>query len=515
MRRTTTAAALTLALVIAGCAADPAPGADPGSDAGQSPSGDTSTTEAGPDRTAVTFAHGASTITVTAHPVAVEGETAVTTLDVALPADATEPVDLGYLFVEDVTERKGARAVRLVDREARTALPVVRDEAVWASDGALTVEPGDEVTVHTVHSAPTGDAVDVVLPAVGVVPAVPVVDAGEDEDAAEDVDAARIALGGLPAGGGTTHELRAFTAGYDAQSSLAVEGEEVTVTLTADVLFAADEHVLDAQSAQVVADVAASIAADGTTGTIVVAGHTDDVDTDEYNQTLSELRATSVADALRATLGEGHPVETAGYGESQPVAPGTDDASRAANRRVEISFVTAGTPPTTVPGEQGASGPPPTDAPTATGADTVDVAAADGSGTYRVGVASVERTAVGLRGTLEVELLDGRGSAVTTLFGTYGEGLSAARGFDSVSTHTGLHELTLLGATERLYPLDYETDGGTRRILGDELLVTGPESPGDVLTVSVYWPDPGGDLVTLDAPGQFRILDVPVEDESS
>lgn len=513
MRWTATAAAL--ALLLAGCATDPARDADPG----RSPASEATATEAGPELTAATFSHAASTITVTAHPVAVDGEVAVTTLDVTVPADAAEPVDLGYLFVEDVTDRKGARAVRLVDREAHTVLPVVRDETAWASDGILTVEPGEEVTVRTVHRAPSGDTVDVVLPAVGVVPAVPVVDAAVDDDAADDVVAARTELGGLPAGGGAAYDLRAFTAAHDAQSSLAVEGEEVTVTLTADVLFATDEHVLDAQSAQVVADVAASIAADGSTGTVVVAGHTDDVDTDAYNQALSERRATSVADALLASLGEGRPVETVGYGETRPVAPGTSDASRAANRRVEISFVTAGTPPTTVPGTPGASGPPPTDAPTATGDDTVDVAATDGSGSYRVGVVRMERTSVGLRGTLEIELVDGRGGAVTALFGTYGEGLSAARGFDAVSTHVGLHELALLGATERLYPLDYqtgtpETGGGTRRILGDELLVTGPQAPGDVLTVSVYWPDPGGDVVTLDAPGQFRLVDVPVTDET-
>ncbi|WP_169925427.1 OmpA family protein [Sanguibacter antarcticus] len=507
-----TATVLVLTLLVAGCSAEPERDQVPSPSPSLSPSA--GETETVPARTTATFAHGTSTLTVAAHPVAVDGDVAVTTLEVTVPADAEEPVDLGYLLIEDVTERKGARAVRLVDREARTALPVVRDDTVWASDGALTVEPGESLTLHTVHAAPSGEDVDVVLPAVGVVAAVPVVDSTQDDDAALDVDAARDELGGLPTSGGQSYDLRAFTAAYDDQSSVAVEGDDVTLTLTADVLFAADEHVLDPEGTRVVEDVARSIVADGAAGRIVVAGHTDDVDTEEYNQSLSEQRATSVADALRPALSDDQVVETAGYGESRPVAAGTDAAARAANRRVEISFTAAGTASPSVPTAPGASGPPSTDAPTSTDGEPVQVDAGDGSGTYTVGPATVVRTAAGLRGTIEIELVDGHGGAVSALFGEYGRGLSAARGFSAVSTHLGLHELTLLGETERLYPLDYETDSGTRRILGDELLAAGPQAPGDVLTVSVYWPDQGEDVVTIDAPDRFRIVDVPVEDEA-
>lgn len=510
MRRVTTA--LLALVLLAGCTADPS-----SSPASSSPAPGPPATAGGPGPvptpTTATFRHGTSALTVVAHPVAVDGDVAVTTLDVTLPADADEPVDLGYLLVESVVERKGARGVRLVDRTAHAVLPVVRDQGVWASDGALTVEPGEEVTVRTVHDAPSGDDVDVVLPAVGVVAAVPVVDAAGDDGAARDVEAARLELGGLPTDAGRAHGLRAFTVSHDARRSLAAEGDDITLTLTADVLFATDEHALDPRAAGVVEDVGRAILADGDGGTVVVAGHTDDVDTDEYNLALSERRAASVADALRAALGPGYAVEAAGYGEARPVVDGTDDAARAANRRVEISFAAAGAAPATVPGAEGESGPPPTDAPTSTGAGPVEVAAGDGSGTYRVLPVSVVRTAVGLRGTLEIELRDGHGGAVSALFGEHGHGLSAARGFDAVSTHVGVHELTLLGATERLYPLDYETGGGARRVLGDELLVAGPQEPGDVLTVSVYWPDPGTDVVTLDAPGRFRVEDVPVEEE--
>ena len=73
---------------------------------------------------------------------------------------------------------------------------------------------------------------------------------------------------------------------------------------------------------------------------LVVEGHTDSVRSHEHNQTLSENRAASVADAL-AQRGVTATMETAGYGETRPVAPETIDgvdspAGRQANRRVEI-----------------------------------------------------------------------------------------------------------------------------------------------------------------------------------
>ena len=77
---------------------------------------------------------------------------------------------------------------------------------------------------------------------------------------------------------------------------------------------------------------------------IAVAGHTDAIGTDTYNQALSEKRARTVADALR-TRGVKGTLSAKGFGESRPVAPnelnGRDNpAGRQLNRRVEI-FVKA------------------------------------------------------------------------------------------------------------------------------------------------------------------------------
>lgn len=71
---------------------------------------------------------------------------------------------------------------------------------------------------------------------------------------------------------------------------------------------------------------------------IVIAGHTDNVGSDENNQSLSERRAASVGQYL---LGKGinsQRVLTAGFGETRPVAPNDSDAGRSQNRRVEVTL---------------------------------------------------------------------------------------------------------------------------------------------------------------------------------
>jgi OmpA-OmpF porin, OOP family len=69
---------------------------------------------------------------------------------------------------------------------------------------------------------------------------------------------------------------------------------------------------------------------------VEVAGHTDNVGSDAYNQELSERRAHAVRAHL---IGAGIPagdVTAAGYGEAEPVAPNDTDEGRELNRRVEL-----------------------------------------------------------------------------------------------------------------------------------------------------------------------------------
>jgi outer membrane protein OmpA-like peptidoglycan-associated protein len=69
---------------------------------------------------------------------------------------------------------------------------------------------------------------------------------------------------------------------------------------------------------------------------VEVAGHTDSVGSEEYNQGLSERRANSVKDYLISQGVSATRLTARGYGESQPVASNDTDAGRAQNRRVEL-----------------------------------------------------------------------------------------------------------------------------------------------------------------------------------
>jgi OOP family OmpA-OmpF porin len=67
-----------------------------------------------------------------------------------------------------------------------------------------------------------------------------------------------------------------------------------------------------------------------------VAGHTDSVGTDQYNQGLSERRANSVRDYLVEQGVRASRLTAVGYGENRPVATNDTADGRQENRRVEL-----------------------------------------------------------------------------------------------------------------------------------------------------------------------------------
>lgn len=67
-----------------------------------------------------------------------------------------------------------------------------------------------------------------------------------------------------------------------------------------------------------------------------VEGHTDNVGSAEFNQKLSEDRASAVASYLSAQGVPANRLMAIGYGETRPVASNDTDSGRAQNRRVEI-----------------------------------------------------------------------------------------------------------------------------------------------------------------------------------
>ena len=71
---------------------------------------------------------------------------------------------------------------------------------------------------------------------------------------------------------------------------------------------------------------------------VVMEGHTDSMGYEDYNQGLSERRASAIADMLVKKFGiSPSRVSSAGYGESQPVASNDNNVGRQHNRRVVAS----------------------------------------------------------------------------------------------------------------------------------------------------------------------------------
>lgn len=72
---------------------------------------------------------------------------------------------------------------------------------------------------------------------------------------------------------------------------------------------------------------------------IEVDGHTDSVGKPEYNQKLSEQRATAVVDYLASKGIKRERTITIGAGENHPVADNATEAGRASNRRIELTLL--------------------------------------------------------------------------------------------------------------------------------------------------------------------------------
>jgi len=71
---------------------------------------------------------------------------------------------------------------------------------------------------------------------------------------------------------------------------------------------------------------------------VEVAGHTDSVGSEAYNQKLSERRAQAVVDYLVARGVDPKRLKAVGYGKDKPMASNATDAGRAENRRVELQI---------------------------------------------------------------------------------------------------------------------------------------------------------------------------------
>ena len=116
------------------------------------------------------------------------------------------------------------------------------------------------------------------------------------------------------------------------------QGDNITLSMPGNVTFAFNDASLQSQFYPVLDDVARTLTEYNQT-VVEVAGHTDNVGSDAYNQELSVRRANSVAAYLSSHGVMQQRLITVGAGESRPVASNDTEQGRAQNRRVEITLV--------------------------------------------------------------------------------------------------------------------------------------------------------------------------------
>jgi len=85
-------------------------------------------------------------------------------------------------------------------------------------------------------------------------------------------------------------------------------------------------------------EIAATLKSDNSTVRLNVAGYTDYVGTNEFNQGLSERRANAVKRYLLSKNVPSSSVTIIGYGEKNPIAPNNTSEGRELNRRVEFQL---------------------------------------------------------------------------------------------------------------------------------------------------------------------------------
>lgn len=145
-------------------------------------------------------------------------------------------------------------------------------------------------------------------------------------------------LGGLLGGGignaldRQEEELRTQLGG---NVGIVNNGDNLTVTLPQDILFATNSTTVSGASQSSLATLAASINRFPDT-TVNVIGHTDNVGDGAFNFDLSQRRAQSVTSVLMNAGVSPARIRSIGRGEDAPVASNQTAQGRQQNRRVEI-----------------------------------------------------------------------------------------------------------------------------------------------------------------------------------
>ncbi len=130
--------------------------------------------------------------------------------------------------------------------------------------------------------------------------------------------------------------VRTFTAQVVPLAQVATAGEQTTLTLAADILFAPDRWDLAPAARERITE----LVADAPEGAeVTISGHTDSVVGAVDNQELSERRAEAVAAVIEEARGDLQ-LEVTGFADTRPTVTEDpeDPTTFAANRRVEIGY---------------------------------------------------------------------------------------------------------------------------------------------------------------------------------
>ena len=128
-------------------------------------------------------------------------------------------------------------------------------------------------------------------------------------------------------------------AGYN--GAVIVDNSNAVITgaenLQAVVYFAFDSSEITSQSASIL-NQHASLLSSNPAASVVIAGHTDERGSREYNIALGERRAQAARDYLAAQGVAVNNIRVMSYGEERPAAAGTNEEAYAQNRRAELSY---------------------------------------------------------------------------------------------------------------------------------------------------------------------------------
>ena len=412
----------------------------------------------------------------------------------------------------------GVSAVRIMDLQAGRVW-----NSINGSKADPGIAPGEKITYYVAFGKIDSEQVTVFVPMAGFV-TVSVLEAGSAQQAKIDLSAAQTELDTLP---NTTLAASApierYTRSLDDSTSTHTGGKDITVTLASDVTFASDSADLAPGAETQLQTVVGQLAQYPDGGTLTIVGHTDDVQDDAYNQTLSEKRANAVKTRLgQLTKLDKWQTSVSGKGESQPKIKDTSDEARAANRRVEITLTpTGGTTQKAAP-TTGTGSLPETKGPVAKGSEGVTLKHASDDGQLTITLDNVTRQGGYLLGLLHTTLSTPDGS--NPAFHAWLQDDKAfssnfrreAGSRDTVANSS--NGLTLLAGGERIYPADYLDAEFKVHVPLTELELT-PSIKAGTTTVCVVWPDPGGDTVTLDHAASrkdavdfaYRLTDIPVK----